>query len=247
VKLKSLGRIHNDQDARSAIELALKAGFQSVNIDLMYGLPKQSLDEALEDLNIALSFPIRHVSWYELTLEPNTLFYEKPPPLPAEISLIEIETEGIAKLLKAGFERYEISAFTKGVPARHNLNYWSFGDYLGIGAGAHGKLTDSHRQTIIRYAKQRHPKAYMNTEIPFIQEEKILSESDIVLEFMLNALRLREGFLIQAFEERTFQSLATIEATLERLVKKGLLLQDEARIRTTSQGFSFLNEILAEF
>jgi oxygen-independent coproporphyrinogen-3 oxidase len=244
-KLKKLGRVHNDHDAHRAIETALKSGFNSINLDLMYGLPGQSATEALQDLRTALSFPVQHLSWYELTLEPNTLFYAKPPPLPEDNMMHEIEKQGLQWIQDQGFDRYEVSAFTKGVPARHNINYWTFGDYLGIGAGAHGKLTDIQTHTIRRLSKQ--PKAYLDAETPLIQEEKILSAEDAVIEFMLNALRLRQGFLIRDFEARTFQNIHTIMPTLQRCVDQGQLRIHEGRIQATPQGFAFLNDIIAAF
>jgi putative oxygen-independent coproporphyrinogen III oxidase len=239
-KLKQLGRIHNEHDAHKAIHTALESGFNSINIDLMYGLPSQTPEQALEDLKIALSFPIQHLSWYELTLEPNTLFYAQPPPLPKEGVMEEIEQIGLEYIAAQGFDRYEVSAFTQGVPSRHNLNYWTFGDYLGIGAGAHGKLT--RNQIITRASKQRHPKSYMDPSISLIQEEHVLSERDAILEFMLNALRLKQGFLVEEFESRTFQSIETVLPILKEAEAKGQLV-----VQTTPLGFAFVNEILREF
>lgn len=246
-KLQSLGRIHDDKQAIKAIDTAYRAGFNNINLDLMYGLPNQTLEEALSDLSIAFSFAPQHLSWYQLTLEPNTEFYVKPPKLPEDDSLWEMQMEGQSHMAERGFLPYEISAYTHDKKCKHNLNYWLFGDYLGIGAGAHGKISDPNTHTITRTWKTKHPKDYLNTDTPFIAGRKILSSKDIALEFMLNALRLYQPISVSLFESRTGLSIQTLAPQLNQVQKQGLLMWDETQIETTSKGKQYLNELLEVF
>lgn len=249
VQLKKLGRAHSNAQAMAAITAVQKAGFSNYNIDLMYGLPKQTVDEALNDLNEAMSFSPPHLSWYHLTLEPNTVFYQKPPKhLPSDKRLIEIEKTGRDFLMTKNLERYEISAYARnGRYSRHNSNYWEFGDYLGIGAGAHGKITDLQTGTVERIWKLRTPKTYLNKESHYIGGQKILSAHDLKLEFLMNGLRLIEGVDKTLFSQRTGLDFSTIEAAVISLQAENLLQNNKDRLQLTEQGLLFLDEILERF
>ncbi|MDF2940292.1 MAG: coproporphyrinogen oxidase [Gammaproteobacteria bacterium] len=247
-QLKKLGRIHSGDEAARAVEEIHRAGFDNFNIDLMHGLPGQTLETGLSDIKKALELAPSHLSWYQLTIEPNTLFYAKPPQLPEDEILASIEIEGEALLAQAGFMHYETSAFAKpGRQCRHNINYWQFGDYLGIGAGAHAKITDPSQQKIFRSYKHKHPKAYLNPEQNFIAEMKTIDEAELPMEFMLNCLRLKRGFSVEQFESRTGLKLESIEKPLSIAYQKGLLEREANIIRPTALGAKFLNEILTLF
>lgn len=254
--LKTLGRIHSGDEATRAVEAARQAGFTNFNIDLMHGLPGQSVAQALDDLAQALALAPTHLSWYQLTLEPNTEFYSRPPVLPEDDALADIQDAGLAYLAEAGFEHYEVSAHAQpGRQARHNLNYWQFGDYLGIGAGAHGKLsTPSHsgadQRQVIRRWKTRQPAAYLSRLIEgrdFIAGENTLSATDLPFEFMLNALRLKQGVPSSLYAMTTGLNLSAIEPQLNALRARGLLEASETRLVTTPLGFDWLNEVLLTF
>ncbi len=253
-KLKQLGRIHDAAAARAAIEEAVAAGFNSFNLDLMHGLPNQTVEEALADLTTALTFAPSHLSWYQLTIEPRTVFAKHKPSLPGEEHLWQIEQEGLALLAAAGFQRYEISAYSQpGYACRHNINYWQFGDYLGIGAGAHSKLTDCSRGTIVRAAKISHPASYLNAidnsseHHPFIASQHQVEESDLPLEFMMNALRLTAGVPISYFSERTGLASEYIETPINQALEKGWLTLNDGQLATTVLGQQFLNNCLQLF
>lgn len=248
-KLSALGRIHNDQEALAAIELAL-ATFDQVNIDLMYALPGQTVVDALADVHTALATGVQHISAYHLTMEPNTPFGHTPPPsLPSEEGAHDIEDAVHSALAQAGFQRYETSAFTQnGQPCRHNLNYWQFGDYIGIGAGAHGKISSA--SAIERTVRSRHPKDYLGA----MQQEPSLAISrvpvathDLPFEFMLNALRLSEGVPAAWFSERTGLSLSHITKALQKATELGLLCDDVHKLQATAKGQRFLNNLLQLF
>ena len=245
--LSALGRIHDGKQAIMAAELALTT-FDRVNLDVMYGLPKQSISEALQDANQALALGSDHLSFYHLTLEPNTAFYRTPPSLPDDDSSSEMQEQIEALLAENDFQHYETSAFSKAKSqARHNINYWSFGDYLGIGAGAHSKL--SYHDKITREVRHKHPKAFMSnaeTGNAVYQTWSIL-QKELGFEFMMNALRLTEGFNIGLFQERTGLPLITLKKRLVDAESKGLLIQDQARIKPTLLGQRFLNDLLAIF
>ncbi len=247
--LQRLGRIHNPDEAQRAAEAAV-ALFPRVNLDLMHGLPGQSVEQALNDLKQALAFDPGHLSWYQLTIEPNTEFHARPPQLPVDESLWAIQEQGQALLEARGYQQYEISAYARpGQQARHNLNYWQFGDYLGIGAGAHGKLShlDADGQLqISRRHKQRQPKGYLDPQRRLAGHEPIPPE-DRAFEFMLNALRLTRGVPADLFSARTGVSLSTVEALLRQARQRGLLVGDETRLAPTPQGRLFLNDLLALF
>jgi len=241
--LAALGRIHSADEARRAIDAAA-ASFDNVNIDLMYALPGQTLAMARADLDEALRFAPPHVSAYQLTIEPNTVFWSKPPALPEHDAAADMQLSAEAGLRAAGYEHYETSAFARpGRRCRHNLNYWQFGDYLGIGAGAHGKLSFPDRVT--RHARAKQPNKYMRPDARV--EENVVSAVELPFEFMLNALRLVEGFDAALFSERTGLSIARIEKPLMEVEAKGLLQRDWKRIRPTERGRRFLNDLLEAF
>jgi putative oxygen-independent coproporphyrinogen III oxidase len=246
-RLAALGRVHGADEARRALAAALEC-FPTVNADLMYALPGQSLEGALADVREAIAMGAPHVSAYHLTLEPDTHFHRFPPALPDDELSADMQ-EGIEQLLAgAGYEHYETSAFARpGERARHNLNYWSFGDYIGIGAGAHGKL--SFRDRIVREIRSRKPQTYLRAALAgnAIDESREVSADELPFEFMLNALRLVDGFPATLFTQRTGLPLAAIVPQLERAQAEGLIERDHARIRPTQRGQRFLNELLERF
>ena len=243
-QLKALGRIHNGAEAKRAIEIALKH-FKSVNLDLMYGLPMQTLEDAKRDIETALSFNTPHLSFYNLTLEPNTYFASFPPKLPKEEVIDAIFDQNLDLLTNAGYKRYEVSAYAKpGMECKHNLNYWRFGDYIGIGAGAHGKV--SFPDKITRQVRERHPETYMQnmeTQGNALVESKEVPASDLPFEFMLNALRLTDGVATNTFTERTGLPLNVISKGLNEASKKGLLDPNPTLLKGTSQGLRYLNNL----
>lgn len=245
--LKALGRIHNADEARLAIEIA-QQHFDNINLDLMYGLPQQTPEQAEQDVLAAMKFAPQHLSCYHLTLEPNTLFHHHPPVLPDDDSSSAMQ-QCIEQLLAArGYQNYETSAFAQPKKqSRHNLNYWQFGDYLGIGAGAHSKL--SWPDKVIRQIRHKQPQAYLNAvaqAIP-VQSEHELGCDDLAFEFMMNALRLNQGFAASLFAERTSMSLQMLRRELEQAERRGLLLRDHQRIAPTELGRKFLNDLLEIF
>jgi len=241
--LAALGRIHSAMDARRAIELALDV-FGKVNLDLMYALPEQRLEEARSDLKTALSFAPQHLSAYHLTLEPNTPFHHAPPPLPDEELAADMQEMIDETLAAAGYQHYETSAFAlPGARCAHNLNYWNFGDYLGIGAGAHGKL--SSHQGIVRESRRRGPRDYLQGD--FLQERHQVATNDLPFEFMMNALRLTEGFPVRLFEERTGLPLSVAAEALDQAQRLGLLAVDALQVAPTKRGQRFLNDLLQLF
>jgi putative oxygen-independent coproporphyrinogen III oxidase len=245
--LQALGRIHSADEARHAIAIA-QQHFDNLNLDLMYALPSQTLDEALQEMQTALSFAPQHLSCYHLTLEPNTLFHRNPPSLPDDDASSDMQQRIEVLLAAHGYQHYETSAFALSKKrSRHNLNYWQFGDYLGIGAGAHSKL--SFPDKVIRQARYKQPQEYMQQVakgMP-IQEEHGVSCDDLGFEFMMNALRLNEGFDSALFQERTSLSLLGIRRELEQAERRGLLLRDHQRIAPTQLGQRFLNDLLEIF
>lgn len=245
-QLNALGRIHSSDEAIKAASLARDI-FDNINLDLMHGLPEQELKGALSDLRQAIDLQPDHLSWYQLTIEPNTEFNARPPALPVDETLWEIQEQGQALLAEAGFEQYEISAYARNNKrSHHNLNYWSFGDYLGVGAGAHGKTTLPEGGSIIRRWKQKQPKAYLNTETRLSGEEAIQPD-ELAFEFMLNALRLTTGVPADLFVSRTGLKPEQIAQKLEIAQKRALLVNDPHLIRPTQQGQLFLNDLLSLF
>jgi oxygen-independent coproporphyrinogen-3 oxidase len=245
--LKALGRIHDDGEARRAIEIA-KNSFDNINLDLMYALPGQTPDEACADAEAALEASTTHLSFYHLTLEPNTLFYRHPPALPQEDTAAAMQDAIGTALAERGYLHYETSAWAKpGRECRHNLNYWRFGDYLGIGAGAHSKV--SFRDRVARAVRWKQPKEYLQrvAEGRPVQESHDVERADLVFEFMMNALRLSEGFPVGSFVERTGLQIAAAEKPLREAEARGLIARDHERIRPTELGRRFLNDLLQLF
>nr|WP_314567909.1 radical SAM family heme chaperone HemW [uncultured Pseudomonas sp.] len=246
-KLEALGRIHTGDEALRAAEMARRAGFDNFNLDLMHGLPDQSLEEALDDLRQAIALAPTHLSWYQLTLEPNTVFWNQPPELPEDDILWDIQEAGQALLAEHGFSQYEVSAYARpGKAARHNLNYWSFGDFIGIGAGAHGKLSHPGGR-IVRTWKTRLPKDYLNPGKQFKAGEKTLTADELPFEFLMNALRLTQGVDAELFAQRTGLPLQTLAAARAEAEQKGLLQVEPTRLVATARGQLFLNDLLQYF
>ena len=247
-QLKALGRIHNGEQAKRAVQIALDH-FKSVNLDLMYGLPNQSLESAKADMETALSFKTPHLSLYNLTLEPNTYFANFPPKLPSDDEIDAIFEQNLALLTQAGYKRYEVSAYAqKDQECKHNLNYWRFGDYIGIGAGAHGKV--SYPGKITRQVRERHPETYMQameTKGNALIESRELSAADLPLEFMLNSLRLSDGVDTSTFSERTGLPLSVISKGLDEASKKGLLDENPSKLKPTALGLRYLNNLQEMF
>ena len=246
--LKALGRIHDDKQAHRAIDSARQAGFDNINLDIMHGLPNQSITQGLDDLTAALAHEPEHLSWYQLTIEPNTVFYKRPPTLPTEDHLDALEQEGFALLDAQNLNRYEISAFCKtNKPARHNLNYWLFGDYFGIGAGAHGKLTSDNKKQIIRTRKQRQPADYLNINKPFLAADERVLQEELVFEFMLNATRLEQAIPNALFTERCGLAFEVLEAKLQQAEAKRLLHIKDTHWQITPLGRKFTNDLVGIF
>lgn len=247
-KLRTLGRIHDKNAALQAIEVVKEAGFDNFNLDIMYGLPHQSIDEAIIDIQMALSCQPTHFSWYQLTIEPNTFFYHQTPPLPIEDVIWEMQKKGQEVIKQTGFSQYEVSAYAANQQTRcqHNLNYWEFGDYLGIGAGAHSKITDVANAQIMRFSQVKHPRLYLTGQTP-APTQNVLTTEDLIFEFMLNALRLTQGVPTSLFTERTGLPLSIIENDLLRAKERGLLMDDAAKIKPTNLGHQFLNDLVAIF
>ena len=241
-QLKFLGRIHSGSDALRAISEAKKVGFDNLNIDLMYGLKDQTIDMCLEDVMQAIELKPSHISFYQLTLEPNTLFAKYPPKLPIDEKIWDMGEQGAELLNQNGFRQYEVSAYSER-PSEHNINYWKFGDYIGIGAGAHGKITDVESQQIFRTLKPKSPKEYLSkmqtgADIPTKKEV-----DNVAFEFMLNSLRLKDGFSSSLFESRTGLLIKSLSSELGRAENLGLLENKNNWIKPTSKGFNFLNEL----
>jgi oxygen-independent coproporphyrinogen-3 oxidase len=248
--LKKLGRIHDRHEAQRAAEIAHAAGFENFNIDLMFALPGQTLNQAQQDVATAIDLEPTHISYYQLTLEPNTLFYMQPPLLPDEELSWQIQRQGQEQLANANYQQYEVSAYAKDkYQCTHNLNYWLFGDYLGIGAGAHGKITDASAQAITRLAKCRHPTEFLEKAgtPQGIQSEKTISRNEVGLEFMMNALRLVNGFETALFAAHVGLPITVVEKALIIAEEKQLLEWTIDRIRPTEKGRNFLDDLLTHF
>lgn len=259
VQLKALGRVHDRNEALRAVDVARKAGFDNINLDLMHGLPQQSLTDAQADLAQAIALSPEHLSWYQLTIEQNTQFYSAPPILPEEDILVDIQDAGFEQLASAGYQQYEISAYAKNNQrARHNINYWEFGDYLGIGAGAHGKITQPTQNAILRLWKTRLPKHYLESsnkitahvhghQNAYTGGGELLSPATLPLEFLMNALRLNDGAPADYFSQRTGLPLNALEPHWQILTEKGLVEVINQRICTTVLGRRFLNRVLETY
>ncbi len=247
--LNKIGRIHDHKAAIKAAEMAHYAGFERINLDLMFGLPDQSLAQALKDLEYAIALEPGHISWYQLTLEPNTLFYQQPPQLPPDDALWQMQQQGQALLADKLYPQYEISAYSQDAACQHNLNYWQFGDYLGIGAGAHGKLSTPGLEQVERLQRCRHPQDYIKAAASpeVISQRRVLDDSDKVLEFMMNALRLNAGVSLTDLQTRTGVDSDCIRQALATAIQQGLLLDDAQRIQPSARGLQYLNDLLALF
>ncbi|MEW6992997.1 radical SAM family heme chaperone HemW [Colwelliaceae bacterium MEBiC 14330] len=251
-KLIKLGRIHDSNQAQAAAKLATKSGVNSFNLDLMHGLPNQSLENALDDLKTAISLNPSHISWYQLTIEPNTIFHSKPPKLPVDDVLWKIQDEGVKLLNQAGYQQYEISAYAKpGYQCQHNLNYWQYGDYLGIGCGAHGKVTNTQTQKIYRTVKVKHPKGYLTPERDFLYQIVEVVEDERAFEFMMNQLRLHKSFSLQAFQSSTGLNINKVLPKLKQAKAKQLMqseiINNDEHWQVTKHGQRYLNDLLELF
>lgn len=248
--LTALGRIHDGKQAIRAAEIAHQAGFDNFNLDLMFGLPNQTADLARNDVETAIALEPSHISYYQLTIEPNTFFHQSLPQLPEEEPIYDWQIANQQRLAEAGYQQYEVSAYAKkGCQSRHNLNYWQFGDYLGIGAGAHGKLTSAATQSIARLVKQKQPQAYLNlvNSPQRILKQEQVGIQEIGFEFMLNALRLTDGFATPLFMQHCGVPLATIKAPLAEAEARGLIDYSVERIRPTALGQRYLNSLIELF
>ncbi|MCI0401832.1 MAG: radical SAM family heme chaperone HemW [Gammaproteobacteria bacterium] len=249
-KLRQLGRIHSGQEALSAIRIAQNAGFENLNLDLMFGLPGHDEASAINDLKLAIECAPAHLSWYQLTIEPNTVFHRHPPLLPEDDVVWAIQIAGQALLAEHGYRQYEVSAYAASQRSCvHNLNYWQFGDYLGIGAGAHSKITTVQGGQITRFSKRRQPSTYLaRAGTPdVIDGKRVLTRDDVVLEFMMNALRLTQGFETALFADHTGFPVSAVAEELRTAKAKKLIEWDEHRIRPTELGKQFLNDLLCLF
>ena len=247
-KLKALGRIHGANEATYAAEQAKEAGLNSFNLDLMHGLPGQTLDDALSDLKQIIALDPPHISWYQLTIEPNTQFASKPPTLPQDETLWDIQEQGQALLAEAGYIQYEISGYAKpGYQCQHNLNYWRFGDYLGIGCGAHGKVTNAKTGIITRTEKVKHPRGYMDMVKPYLYKSWHVELDDLAFEFFMNRFRLVEPCPIEDYSALTNQPLQSQQAALNKAIKTGLLIEKDGHWQVSLKGHRFLNDLLELF
>jgi len=248
--LQALGRIHDKDQAIKAVETAHKVGFENFNLDLMFGLPHQTAATAQNDIETAIALEPAHISYYQLTIEPNTLYYQQPPTLPDDDPIIDWQIDSQARLTKAGYQQYEVSAYAKeDRQCQHNFNYWQFGDYLGIGAGAHGKITDAAQQSITRRSKQKQPQAFIESagNPDVVLTEEIINQKDIGFEFMLNALRLTDGFPTPLFYQHAGVPISQIDKALEQAQQQGLLERDIHFIRPTAKGHRYLNSLIELF
>ena len=247
-RLRALGRIHGPEEARRAVTLARQAGFDNINLDLMYALPQQTPGQAEADLRAALALAPEHLSYYHLTLEPNTEFHARPPPLPDADAAWAMQESAQALLAQQGYVQYEVSAYARaGRQCRHNLNYWQYGDYLGIGAGAHGKR--SAAQGITRRARTKHPRTYLAAAgtRDAIQEEQRIAAPELPFEYAMNALRLNAGFALQAFEQRTGLPATALDLPLAAADREGLIERDGGHVRASARGRAYLNRLTALF
>ncbi|TRX55842.1 radical SAM family heme chaperone HemW [Thalassomonas sp. M1454] len=248
-KLIKLGRIHDSEQAIRAAEIANSCGVKSFNLDLMHGLENQTIEHALDDLRQAIALKPKHLSWYQLTIEPNTAFHSKPPKLPQDDTLWAIQEQGFELLAQAGYQQYEVSAFSQSeeFQSKHNINYWQNGDYLGIGCGAHGKITSVDENKIYRTVKVKHPKGYMDTERVHLDHLTQVSEAERPFEYMMNRLRLFKPFSLQDFERSTGLSAAHIHQQLRTAQNKQLLSEQQGQWQTTLLGRRYLNDLLELF
>ena len=246
--LTALGRIHNANDAINAVQTADKIGFKNINVDLMFALPGQSLQDALKDVQMACAQPVNHISYYQLTLEPNTIFHRFPPKLPDDDTSWEIQTKGIEILKNAGFQRYEVSAYSQpDQQCIHNTNYWQYGDYLGIGAGAHSKITTS--DGVLRNQRTRQPNSYMQavSSHSHVIQQHMVSSDQLIFEFMLNNLRLTNGFSSSTFTQTTGLTWSQVEKQIQQRIDEGLIEKSHHQFQATPLGYQFLDDLTQKF
>jgi len=247
-KLTKLGRIHGVQEAKTAAIQAHNVGMKTFNLDLMHGLPDQTLEDAMSDLNTAIALKPTHLSWYQLTIEPNTQYFSHPPKLPDDEVLWEIQKAGVKLLAEHGYQQYEISGYSQaGWQCQHNLNYWRFGDYLGIGCGAHGKISFPLENKIIRTTKIKHPKGYLDPTRSYMDDCTTVEKQDITFEYMMNRLRLLEEIPFAEFESYCGLPRSSLHQQLEVAVNKGLLSVEQETCKVTALGHRYLNELLTIF
>ena len=247
-KLIKLGRIHDSNQANKAAVLAQECGVKSFNLDLMHGLPQQNVESALDDLTTAISLKPTHISWYQLTIEPNTPFHSKPPKLPQDEVLWDIQDRGFELLAQAGYQQYEISAFSQPeFQCQHNVNYWKFGDYIGIGCGAHGKITDAKNNKVFRTIKVKHPKGYLDVERDHLDHLNIVSAAELPFEYMMNRLRLHSSFTLDDYQQATGLIANTVLPTLELAKQKQLMQQKDGHWQVSLLGHRYLNDLLEMF
>ncbi len=245
--LKRLGRVHSGHEAKIAAEIAHSSGFDNFNLDLMFGLPEASIGDSIQDIVTAINLSPAHISYYQLTLEPNTYFHKFPPKLPDDEAIFSIQTEAQKILAEHNYQQYEISAYGKpGKQCWHNLNYWQFGDYLGIGAGAHGKITQALPDQIIRSFKFKKPEQYLKSTDSY-GGAAIISKSDLPLEFAMNHLRVRQGFSQKEYSSRTGLGIESLEPGLSMNLKQGLLVEQNQHYHCSEQGWYFLDTVLQKF
>jgi oxygen-independent coproporphyrinogen-3 oxidase len=247
-KLIKLGRIHDSQQAKTAANLAHECGVKSFNLDLMHGLPDQTVEHALDDLKTAIALNPTHISWYQLTIEPNTAFHSRPPKLPQDEVLWNIQDQGVELLAQAGYLQYEISAYSKPeYQCQHNLNYWQFGDYLGIGCGSHGKITDTINQKIYRTVKVKHPKGYLDTNRVALDKLHTVTKDELPFEYMMNRLRLYSGFKLTDYQAYTGLDANTVLPILNNAKEKKLMQCHQDTWSVTQLGHRYLNDLLEMF
>nr|WP_043888263.1 radical SAM family heme chaperone HemW [Methylophaga thiooxydans] len=248
--LTKLGRIHNSKQAIKAVEAAHAADYDNFNLDLMFGLPGQDENKAAADVETAIALQPAHISYYQLTIEPNTLFYAQPPTLPDDDPIYDWQLQNQTRLAKAGYMQYETSAYAQqGRQCRHNVNYWQFGDYIGIGAGAHGKISSAAPQQIARRVKQKQPQAFIDTagKDTSLLEQSLVAEDEVGFEFMLNAMRLLDGVATPLFQQHTGVPISTIRGAMQRAEALGLVEHSISRIRPTEKGQRYLNSLIELF
>ena len=245
--LTRLGRVHSGGEALKAAEIALQSGFDNFNLDLMFGLPGASPEDSQNDVATAISLKPTHISFYQLTLEPNTYFYKFPPQLPNDELIFDTQKRGQQLLADHGYQQYEVSAYSQsGLQCKHNVNYWQFGDYLGIGAGAHGKITQTLPQTIIRTVKPKSPEHYLQ-DTHKLGSSTVIPVAELPLEFIMNQLRLKQGFTAENYFANTGLSIATLEPALSESLQQGLLSYEQGRYFCSAQGWNFMDNILEKF
>lgn len=245
--LKKLGRVHSAADALNAVEIAHRSGFENINIDLMFGLPYASSAACCHDITTAINLEPSHISFYQLTLEPNTYFHKYPPKLPADKTIFNMQLAGQALLAESGYQQYEISAYSKvNRQCAHNLNYWQFGDYLGIGAGAHGKITQILPEMITRTSKPKKPEQYLSDTHKNGGAHSI-AVAELPLEFIMNHLRLKKGFTVENYRSTTGLAIATLEPALSDCLKQGLIIQQNNQYLCSEKGWNFLDSVLQKF